>query len=208
MDRELTAIDSILQYGFFQGFLEALGKDSLNDVCGKESFSSILEKKKGKFLDPFSPHFFEFFDQRLKQKYSEVSSEGIARCAGRFAFKIYKDELQVFVEGGLLENRLLPFDEKMDRTLRNFLQELNIAEFGELNLPAQEKEDCWRIYGKLLFPKGFVLQVGNQQFLIGVLESMLDWIDSRFSYHVAQQGTHADIASGKIDLLISLKAAA
>lgn len=198
-------MESVLQRGFFQGYDEVLGSAELSATLGEKSFSLIQEKKQEDYQKPFDPLFFEFFDEALRKRYGILASEGIARSAGRLAFKAYKDQMQVFVARGSVENRLLPFTEKIGGTLQDFLLELNTRSFTDLTLRWNVQKNAWSLKGNLLLPRGMLLQVGGQQFLIGLLESMLEWLDSRHSFQIDQLVSLGDNSTGQVDLMVSVK---
>lgn len=198
-------MELVLQQGFLQGYLEVLGNDLLCDILGGKTPSFIVEKKKESFTEPLDPDFFEFFDKTLQEKYGKLGSEGIARSAGRLAFKVYKDAIPVLVERGSIENRLLPFSEKISGALQDLLDELNAHAFAALSMERVTQDNTWLYKGHLCLPKGMFLQVGNQQFFMGMLESMLEWLDSRHGFQVDQKASLQEQRSGKIDLLISVK---
>jgi len=198
-------MESVLQQGFFQGYLEVLGNDLLCETLGTKTFSLILEKKKNSFHKPLDAVLFEFFDEVFQKKYGKLGSEGIARSAGRLAFKVYKDKIPVFVERGSIENRLLPFAEKIGGALQDLLNELNQQAFTNLGMERIVQDNTWLLKGNLCLPKGMLLQVGDQQFFMGMLESMLEWMDSRHVFQVDQKTELREQQSGKIELLISVK---
>ncbi len=198
-------MELVLQQGFLQGYLEVLGNDLLCDILGGKTPSFIVEKKKESFTEPLDPDFFEFFDKTLQKKYGKLTSEGIARSAGRLAFKAYKDAIPVLVERGSIENRLLPFSEKISGALQDLLDELNANAFAALRMERVAQDNTWLYKGHLYLPKGMFLQVGDQQFFMGMLESMLEWLDSRHGFQVDQKANLQEQQSGKIDLLISVK---
>ncbi|MHB8807982.1 MAG: hypothetical protein ACYC59_10430 [Anaerolineaceae bacterium] len=198
-------MELVLQQGFLQGYLEVLGNDLLCDILGGKTPSFIVEKKKKSFTEPLDPDFFEFFDKTLQKKYGKLTSEGIARSAGRLAFKAYKDAIPVLVERGSIENRLLPFSEKISGALQDLLDELNANAFAALRMERVAQDNTWLYKGRLCLPKGMFLQVGDQQFFMGMLESMLEWLDSRHGFQVDQKANLQEQRSGKIDLLISVK---
>ncbi len=198
-------MELVLQQGFFQGYLEVLGNDLLCEILGKKAPSFVIKKKKDSFTDPLDPDFFEFFNQALQNKYGKLSSEGIARSAGRLAFKVYKDAIPVFVERGSIENRLLPFSEKISGALQDLLTELNAHAFTALSMETVAQNNTWLYQGHLCLPKAMLLQVGDQQFFMGMLESMLEWMDSRHGFQVEQKASFQQQQSGNINFLISVK---
>jgi hypothetical protein len=198
-------MELVLQQGFFQGYLEVLGNDLLCEILGAETPPFILEKRKNSLNKPLDPVFFVFFDEAFRKKYGKLGSEGIARSAGRLAFNGYKDAIPVLVKCGLIENRLLPFAEKIGGTLQDFLDELNEQAFSSLRMERVVQDNTWLLKGKLCLPKGTLLQVGDQQFFIGMLESLLEWMDSRHVFQVEQKAGLQEQKSGKIDLLVSVK---
>jgi hypothetical protein len=198
-------MELVLQQGLFQGYLEVLGNNVLCTMLGTKMPSVLVENKIKTFTEPLDPDFFELFDKTLKIKYGKLGSEGIARSAGRLAFKGYKDDIPVLVERGSIENRLLPFSEKINGALQDLLKELNTHAFTVLKMERVIKDNTWLYQGHFCFPKGMFLQVGDQQFFIGMLESMLEWMDSRHGFQIDQKTSPQEHQSGKIDLLISVK---
>lgn len=194
-----------LQQGFFRGYLEVLGAELLHEAVGEESFSLILEKKEGSFDEPFDAQFFVFFDEALQKRYGIVASRGIARLAGRLAFKVYKDGIPIFVERGTVENRLLPFVEKITAVLQDLIRLLKEDALADLVTRHITQDDAWAVEGTIRLPNGRFLQVGDQQFFMGMLESMLEWMDSRHMFQVSRKTDSAEFQSDEINLLVSGK---
>lgn len=198
-------MELVLQQGLFQGYLEVLGNNVLCTMLGTKTPSVLVENKIKTFTEPLDSDFFELFDKTLQKKYGKLGSEGIARSAGRLAFKGYKDTIPVLVERGSIENRLLPFSEKISGALQDLMDELNADSFAALRMERVAQDNTWLYKGHLCLPKGMFLQVGDQQFFMGMLESMLEWMDSRHGFQIDQKASLQEQRSGKINLLISVK---
>ena len=196
------SIETVLQQGFIQGHMEVLGKDLLCEILDS-NVPDCLQETNVSLNKPLDADFFQHLDENLFQKYGKQGAEGIARSAGRLAFKGYKDTISTLVEHGSIEKRLLPFAEKIGNALQNFLLALNSHALTDLALQRNAKENIWLIDGNILPPAGTFLQAGNQEFFMGMLESMLEWMDSRHQFQVEQAA--ASQKSGEMHLKISVR---
>ncbi len=199
------SIKMVLQQGFLQGYSEVLGNELLSEIVGAE-FPNMMEEKKSSTLEEsLEPAFFQHLDEALLLKYGKPSAKGIARSAGRLAFKGYKDALPILVEHGSIEKRLLPFSEKIGGSLQDFLHELNENALTDLQIQRNAMENNWFIDGKILQPEGAFLSIGDQQFFIGILESLLEWLDSRHQFQVEQYTPSQENPLIEIHLQISVR---
>ena len=199
------SIKMVLQQGFLQGYSEVLGNELLSEIAGTEFPNIMVEKKSSTLEEPLKPTFFQHLEEALLLKYGKPSAKGIARSAGRLAFKGYKDTLPILVEHGSIEKRLLPFSEKIGGSLQDFLHELNENALTDLQIQRNAMENSWFIDGKVLQPEGAFLSIGDQQFFIGVLESLLEWLDSRHQFQVEQYPPSQENPLTEIHLQISVR---
>lgn len=197
-------MEKSLQVGYLNGFLEVLGKTILHDTLSDCKRAEILQDGQICVSDALPPSFFLDMDNLLRAEYGMLGSRGIAYVAGKIAFKYYKDSVDIFVERGKIENRLLPFGEKISMVLQEFFAKLKQIEVADLIPIRNAQENSWVVQG-LGLPKGNMFQTGDQYFLIGVLVSMLEWLDSRHSFRVQQNGTAAAIQTGKVELYLKVK---
>ncbi len=81
------------------------------------------------------------------------------------------------------------------------MQSLQDEEMATLDLTRIPEEKAWSLRGKILQPKGDFLLVGEQDFLMGVLESLLEWLDSRHAFQVEQKAASWDAGSA-VEMMI------
>ena len=196
------SIEAVLQQGFIQGYMEVLGKDLFCEILDSD-IPDCLQEANLSLNKPLDPVFFQRLDENMLQKYGKQGAEGIARSAGRLAFKGYQYAIPTLIERGSIEKRLLPLAEKIGNALQDLLHELNALKFSNLNLKRNTEENIWLVDGTFLQPEGIFLQAGNQQFFMGMLESMLEWMDSRHQFQVEQ--STAPQNNGELHLKISVR---
>jgi len=194
-----------LQEGFLNGFYEILGPDVLHEMLGSADYAVCFNEGKVLNSELLPVSFYENMAHALQRKLGEKSFAGIAHSAGRMAFKTYKDAFPALVECGSIEKRLLPFAEKINGALNAFIGILNEATTSQMRLVADETKQVWHLTGTITLPQGELLQIGQQHFLIGVLENLLEWIDSRHTFWIDQQSDALAFQQGLVDLHISLK---
>lgn len=186
---------AIYHQGFFSGFEEVLGKEAVEELTAAEHVEELDSGMNAQKSASLPPAFFSKFSRTLNAIHGEKSLQGLAHVAGRYAFKLYKDQLPVLVENSKIENRLLPFAEKIERVLNAFLQSLQDEEMATLDLTRIPEENAWSLKGKIMQPNGDFLLVGEQDFLMGVLESLLEWLDSRHAFQVEQKAASRDVGA-------------
>ncbi len=196
------SIEAVLQQGFIQGYMEVLGKDLFCEILDSD-IPDCLQEANISLNKPLDPVFFQRLDENMLQKYGKQGAEGIARSAGRLAFKGYKHDIPILIKHGSIEKRLLPFAEKIGNALQDFLDELNTLTFTNLTLQRNAKENNWLVDGTILQPAGIFLRSGNRQFFMGMLESMLEWMDSRHQFQVEQSAAPQN--NSEIQLKISVR---
>jgi len=198
-------MDLILQQGFLNGFYEILGAQLLQDILGSTDYAACFEKSKIIISKPLPASLFKSMDNALKIKYGERSYMGITHSAGRLAFKTYKDKFPSLIECGSIEKRLQPFGEKISGTLNAFIGILNELDLSHIKMVSETKYQNWQLTGNIKLPEGEILQIGQQHFLMGVLENLLEWIDSRHTFGVEQRSNLQAVERGMVNLLISIK---
>jgi len=194
-----------LQEGFLNGFYEILGPDLLREMLGSADYTVCFNDGKVLNSELLPVSFYENLVFALKRELDSKSLAGVARSAGRMAFKTYKDVFPTLVECGSIEKRLLPFVEKISTALNAFIGILNECGAGQIELSQDAQKQEWYLTGKISLPEGTILQVGQQHFLMGVLESLLEWIDSRHTFGVDQLADRYHLDQGMLDLQIAIK---
>jgi hypothetical protein len=112
---------------------------------------------------------------------------GIAHTAGRLAFRSYKDGIPVLEECGKVEQRLLPFSEKITNALQMFMGVLKDQDISDMAVKYDRIHNTWVLEGSVLPGYGSFIRFGEQHFFMGVIESLLEWMDSRHAFQITQE---------------------
>jgi hypothetical protein len=194
-----------LQEGFLNGFYEILGPDLLRKVLGSADYAVCFDDGRVLTSELLPVSFYESLAFALEKELGSQSLAGVAQSAGRMAFKTYKDAFPALVECGSIEKRLLPFVEKVSTALNAFIEILNESGAGQIELNQDAQKQEWHLTGKINLPEGTMLQIGGQHFLMGVLENLLEWIDSRHAFAIDPITDRHHLDQGILDLQISIK---
>ncbi|HAF63084.1 MAG TPA: hypothetical protein DCK95_12290 [Anaerolineaceae bacterium] len=197
-------MDMILQYGLLNGFLEVLGTQALHEVLPSQQTSQIVRGNELILKDSLPAYFFSDMNEAMIARYGSAAAQGIAHVAGRLAFQSYKDDIPVLVECGKLENRLLPFAEKITATLRVFLKMLRDQEIADIVVVRNVVHNNWSLEGPVLPTNAPFIQVGEQHSFMGILESLLEWMDSRHAFQVVQKEATSSPQQHNLAFLISV----
>lgn len=178
-------MDLILQQGFLIGFLEILGAAALKEVLPQQG--AILHLDPIDLKEPLPARFFDDLDACMTSQYGATAEMGIAHTAGRLAFRSYKDGIPVLEECGKVEQRLLPFSEKITNALQVFMHVLHDQDVSDMMVQYDRIHNTWSMEGSILPGYGSFIRFGRQHFFMGVMESLLEWMDSRHAFQIAQE---------------------
>jgi len=195
-------MDITLQQGFLNGFFEILGAPEFLNML--PAGQTVFCNDHIELQEPLPPQFFSQIDTALIARFGSVAAQGIAQTAGRLAFQFYKDDIPVLVECGKLENRLLPFAEKITATLRVFLKMLCDQEIADITVVRNAVNNNWFLEGPVLATNAPFIQVGEQHFFMGILESLLEWMDSRHAFQVVQKKAASSPQQHDLAFIISV----
>lgn len=178
-------MDLILQQGFLTGFLEILGASTLSEVLPQQG--ALLHLDPMDLKEPLPARFFDDLDAAMTSHYGSTAEMGIAHTAGRLAFRSYKDGIPVLEECGKVEQRLLPFSEKITNALQAFTGVLHDQDVSDLTVKYDRIHNTWLMEGSIMPDYGSFIRFGRQHFFMGVMESLLEWMDSRHAFQIAQE---------------------
>ncbi len=179
-----------LQKGFLIGLLEILGAPTLKEVLPEQA--PVLQTDHLDLREPLPAQFFNELDAAMISRYGFQAEMGIAHAAGRLAFRSYKDEISALEECGKVEQRLLPFTEKITNALRVFTTMLRDQRIVDMAVERDGIQNTWSIQGSIMPDYGSFIRIGNQHFFMGVVESLLEWMDSRHAFQIIQdQSVHS-----------------